>query len=320
MTAADHRCPICRGRDIRRFGERAGFPLGQCRACSHTFVSRAPTREEIDAIYERYSYEAQHLHALPAFLQPVVAEKVRGFAPFRRTGRLLDVGFGAGAFLLAAKEQSWRTYGIEVSRLAIEQARNNGLGEVVHADFLEAPFERAYFDVIVMSELIEHVPDPHAYVRQAQRLLAPGGLLYLTTPHGRGISGRLLKETWSVCCPPEHLHLFSKRSMRRCLTENGFGAIRIESRTVHPHELVQWATRRFWRASAVADRAPEMAADDRVQGSYRVNAMLLGSRWGRLLKQAANFVLDATSLGDGLAVYAVASDRATHQAAVNGLP
>lgn len=270
-------------------------------------MCRAPTSEELGAIYERYSYEAQHLQALPTFLKPVAAEKVRSFAPFRRTGRLLDVGFGAGTFLLAAKEQSWETYGIELSPLAVEQAKKNGLGKVVHGDFLEAPFERGYFDVIVMSELIEHVTDPHAYVQQACRLLVPGGLLYLTTPHGRGISGRLLEETWSVCSPPEHLHLFSKRSMHRCLAANGFDAIRIESRTVHPHELVQWVARPFRQngaTGATAGRRPAITSDDRVQKGYRVNAMLVGSRWGRVLKRMANFVLDATSLGDGLVVYA----------------
>lgn len=300
-----HHCPICKGTNVRPFGVRSGFPLGQCRTCGHSFVQPLPTREQIDAVYERYSYDMQHLHAMPAFLQPLIAEKVRGFEPYRSTGRLLDVGFGAGGLLLAAREQGWSPYGIEVSALAVEQARQNRLGEIIHGDFLEAPFEPGFFDVIVMSELIEHLPAPEAFIRHARSLLAPGGLLYLTTPHGRGVSGRVLKETWSVCSPPEHLHLFSRRSMLRCLAENGFGPIRIESRNVHPHELVQWAKRPLHALRP--NRAPaSFGADDRVQGSYRVNAALVGSRWGRLLKRAANVVLDATSLGDGLVVHATA--------------
>ena len=307
-----HRCPICKGVDVSAFGERSGFPLGQCRACGHSFVQRLPTREEIDAVYERYSYDAQHLDALPAFLQPVIAEKVRSFEPYRRTGRLLDVGFGAGALLRAAKDQGWSPHGIEVSRLAVEQARRNGLGEIVQGDFLEAPFEPGFFDVIVMSELIEHLPAPEPFIRHARRLLAPGGLLYLTTPHGRGLSGRVLRETWSVCSPPEHLHLFSRRSMMRCLAGNGFGPIRVEARSVHPHELVQWAKRPFRSLRRTGGHAqdPSFGADDRVQGSYRVNAALVGSLWGRTLKRAANIVLDATSLGDGLVVHATASSSA----------
>lgn len=298
-------CPICAGADVRPFGERSGFTVAQCGACRHSFVHPLPTRAELDAVYERYSYDRSHLDAMPAFLRPLIDEKVRSFDAYRRSGRLLDVGFGAGGLLRSASAHGWTPYGIELSALAVEQARQNGLGEIVHGDFLTAPFEPGFFDVIVMSELIEHLLAPEAFVRRARALLAPGGLLYLTTPHGRGLSGRVLKETWSVCSPPEHLHLFSRQSIERCLAEGGFGPIRIEARNVHPHELVRWATRPL--RGRHADRAPTaFGADDRVQGSYRVNAGLVRSRWGRLLKRAANAVLDVTALGDGLVVRATA--------------
>ncbi len=299
-------CPICHTGDTRTLGVRSGFPVARCRRCGHTFVTRRPTDAELNAVYERYSYDEQHLDALPDFLLPVVTEKVRSFAPYRQSGRLLDVGFGAGALLAVAKAEGFRPYGIEVSALAVEQAKAHGFADVVQGDFLEAPYPPGHFDVVVMSELIEHLTNPLAFARRAQELLRPGGLLYLTTPHGRGVSGRLLEEEWSVCSPPEHLHLFSKASMRRCLGEAGFETVKIESRNVHPHELVEWAKRPLSRLRSRSSSSEEahFSPDDRVQGSYRFNAMLVGSPIGRALKRVANVALDRTSLGDGLVVYA----------------
>ena len=65
------------------------------------------------------------------------------------------------------------------------------------------------FDVVIASEVLEHVLDPHAMLVEILRVLRPGGLLWATTPHGRGISARLLGLEWSNVCPPEHLQLFS---------------------------------------------------------------------------------------------------------------
>jgi len=307
-------CPICK-KDGHAFGVRSGFALGQCNSCGHTFTLETPSTAQIDAVYERYSYEEQHLDALPTFLEGVVREKVRSFSPYRSTGRILDVGFGAGALLRAAKNEGWRPYGIEVSALAVDQAKERGFEDVLLGDFTSAPFESNFFDVIVMSELIEHLPEPSSFILRAHDLLVPGGLLYLTTPHGRGISGRVLREGWSVCSPPEHLHLFSRTSMRHCLERSGFHDLRIEARNVHPHELIAWAKRpveALRRQSGTAKSKPMESAlspDTRVQGSYRVNAALLGSPWGRLLKKTANRVLDLTSLGDGLVVYATAGRK-----------
>jgi 2-polyprenyl-3-methyl-5-hydroxy-6-metoxy-1,4-benzoquinol methylase len=298
-------CPICSASNPLSIGETSGYRIARCRRCDHSFVENLPTAEQLDTIYERYSYETQTLEAFPAFLLPVIVEKVQSFEPHRRTGRLLDVGFGSGALLRSARDLGWKTHGIERSALAVEQARRNELGEIVLGDFVEAPFADEYFDVIVMSELIEHIPQPRSFFRAARRMLGHHGVLYMTTPHGRGVSGRVLKETWSVCAPPEHLHLFSRRSLHHALQDAGFGPVRIEARNVHPHELIQWAKRPFVRRDE-----GDFTSTERNEGSYRVNAALVGNRWGQLLKRAANRVLNLTSLGDGLVAYASARSPA----------
>src|SRR5262249_5882897 len=150
------------------------------------------------------------------------------------------VGFGAGAGLKAFADAGWEAHGIETSSIATERARARGMHEAVEGDFLRAPYDAGFFDLIVMSELIEHVVSPIQFLQQAARLLRAGGALYLTTPNGTGLSARVLGMTWSVIAPPQHLHLFSPKSLRIALRRAGFHRSRVQMHGLHPAELTQY--------------------------------------------------------------------------------
>jgi SAM-dependent methyltransferase len=290
-------CPICGGHRLQPLGSHGEYRLARCRICQHSFVINLPTADTLRMVYERYSYDVRHLQAVPAFVFPILTGVVTTFASHRRTNRLLDVGFGAGALLRVATDRGWEAHGIETSALAVRQARANGVAHVIEGDFFAAPYREGLFDVIVMDGVLEHLPEPAKFVQKAARLLRPAGLFYATTPHGRGLSGRLLGTSWSVSAPPEHLHLFSRGSMVRCLRNAGFSGVRVQTRGTNPYELVAYLRRRL-RPSAAG------ISFDRVTSSYRLNEALVSSRNGRIVKQVVNGVLDWTRLGDGLAVYA----------------
>ena len=86
-------------------------------------------------------------------------------------------------------------------------------GELEQLDLPEASF-----DVVSSMEVVEHVPDVNALLRECRRLLRPGGALYLTTPHGRGISARLLgtelERRRPAGAPPALLHPGPSRGAR----------------------------------------------------------------------------------------------------------
>jgi SAM-dependent methyltransferase len=96
------------------------------------------------------------------------------------------------------------------------------LGAHLHRGELpDAPFEPGSFDLIVMAEVIEHLPQPPAYLRAAHRLLAPRGTLFLTTPNYDGLSHWLWGNDWRVVAD-EHLNYFDRQSVRRLLETTGF--------------------------------------------------------------------------------------------------
>lgn len=296
-------CPICAS--PRDKLDPAHPDAWICSACAHIFASVVPPASELEELYKEYGYSSDVAVAPDLAATMRQAEVVRTFERHRRTGKLLDVGFGAGGLLSAAQSRGWKPYGVEISRSAVERAVENQVGAIWLGDLFDVPDDFTSFDVVVMTELIEHVPEPERLVARASELLRPGGLLYLTTPHGRGLSSRLLKSAWSVFSPPEHLQLFSKTSVRLLLERNGFSLESIEARGLHPHEVLGHIASRLGLRSGAA----RSSADARVASSSRLNARLMSTRTGRLLKRAANLALHASELGDGLEVHATSRRR-----------
>jgi SAM-dependent methyltransferase len=291
-------CPICTGK-ASDVGEREGYRLARCARCRHLFVVNLPTADALRDLYAKYSYESSgRLEDVPDFVHVRLREIAQQCEQFVRFRRMLDVGFGAGASLKAFGEAGWEAYGIEVSRSAVEHARRHGLQRAIEGDFLRAPYERGFFDLIVMTEVIEHLVSPIPFLEHATRLLRPGGAIYLTTPNGAGVSAQVLGITWSVVSPPEHLNLFSPQSVRIALERAGFDRSDVRTHGVHPAELVQHARRRL-RLSRDSDKPV-----DRGKTSYELNRTLSTSPTGRVFKRVANELLSATRLGDGFKVFA----------------
>ena len=91
------------------------------------------------------------------------------------------------------------------------------------------PFEDSSFDLVWASEVIEHVADTGQWLSEVRRVLAPGGRLLVTTPsHGRLRVALGGVERFSDPLG-DHLHLYTRRSLRTLLDEFGFGEVRVRA-------------------------------------------------------------------------------------------
>jgi hypothetical protein len=130
------------------------------------------------------------------------------------------------------------------------------------------------------------------------RLLRPGGLLWTTTPHARGLSARVLGVKWRCIWPPEHLQLFSAGGLKSLLRDVGFRDIRVQTTGGNPMEILH--------AMGGKKDAPRTEDQyfDRVATGYQLNESLMKSRPRRALKSIINGVLNLSRLGDSLKVFA----------------
>lgn len=151
--------------------------------------------------------------------------------PYRKGGRLLEIGCGDGSYLSLMRMLGWTVYGIEPDPMAAEVARAAGCD--VHVGTIEdAQFEAESFDAVVSHHVIEHVYDQKSFVSSAGRLLTNGGVMVVQTPNFQSLGHRLFGADTFSLDPPRHLCLFTPTSLRRLFEEsNIFRRVRITTPT-----------------------------------------------------------------------------------------
>jgi 2-polyprenyl-3-methyl-5-hydroxy-6-metoxy-1,4-benzoquinol methylase len=119
------------------------------------------------------------VHATWKYLMPFVRAEVGEGA------RWLDLGCAYGFLVDEARAAGFRAEGLDASHFAVAQARRHApaVAERLVAGHAERlPFAAARFDVVTAFDLLEHVPDPEAVIREAARVLRAGGLFLAATP------------------------------------------------------------------------------------------------------------------------------------------
>jgi SAM-dependent methyltransferase len=150
--------------------------------------------------------------------------------PHIEGGKILDIGCGSGAYLDLMQEVGWETYGVEPSEAGAERARASG-HDVFCGELLDAGYPSAFFDVILMHHVLEHVPNPKTVLRECHRILKGGGLILANVPNFDCYDRLTFAESWDPLDVPRHLYHFSASTLRQALEQAGFEVMRFRYRT-----------------------------------------------------------------------------------------
>ncbi|MEA2296426.1 MAG: hypothetical protein QOE86_4065, partial [Solirubrobacteraceae bacterium] len=235
-----HVCAACDGRDLvahlevaHALDQRGLVPttdaygtalddIVRCTACGHMQLANLPAEADLLELYED---AASHHYVSEEDGQRHTARQTLALIARHAAGphppRLLDLGCWVGFLLAEARERGWEVTGVEPSTFAAAYARDRLGLPVQHADLFTADLPDGDFDVVVLGDVIEHLPDPAAALERIGALLAPDGVLFMALPDaGSTVARRMGRRWWSVI--PTHVQYFTRPSMVALLRRTGY--------------------------------------------------------------------------------------------------
>jgi SAM-dependent methyltransferase len=157
-----------------------------------------------------------------------IAEECKALAAGRQ---FLDIGAGYGFFSRAALDRGFDVTAIEPTKECRDIFRiMNGfdpLPGMLSAEFARSNHGR--FDVVLMSQVLEHVVDLESTVRQMNDLLACNGIAVIAVPHIRSWLARVQGKGDMFITPPEHLNFFSAAGLSALFKQHGFHCCKIHT-------------------------------------------------------------------------------------------
>ena len=141
------------------------------------------------------------------------------------SGKLLDVGCGAGTFIYWAKKNNWDVYGLDFDKDAINTAKEVfKLKNVYDLDLLSfrEKFSDFKFKLVTFFDVFEHIDNHREFLEQINGALISGGYIAISTPYRCGARWLQSKDL-----PPRHLTRWSRSTITNYLKKNGFEVVYI---------------------------------------------------------------------------------------------
>jgi SAM-dependent methyltransferase len=222
---------VCAAADTKFLFEKSEHPVFRCAACRLEFLYPQPTDDVLASIYGAQYFlgdESAESDERVGRLKTATALRYLHFITQRLPEgkrRILEIGCGHGDLLFQAQILGFEVRGIEFSPSAVAVAnRRLGAGVVQAGTSETVDMPQQYFDVVVASDVLEHVRDPRSFLSFVYERLKPGGLVFLITPSPDSWSRKLLGRHWMEY-KVEHLFYLSKTALDHLLKDTGFEAV-----------------------------------------------------------------------------------------------
>jgi protein O-GlcNAc transferase len=227
-------CPLCEAKEIPTVKEAdcTQHPIYhpslpptmvwcRCASCGHVFTQGYFTPEAASVVFSKTVPHQTVGHDIEA-QRIVSARMVERVARHMPSGDWLDIGFGNGSLLFTAQEWGFTPVGVDLRQDNVTSLTK--LGYEAHCAQLEKLDYEGRFSVISMADVLEHIPYPKPALQAVNRLMTPGGVLFVSMPNlasmiWRAMDGVNVNPYWGEI---EHYHNFTRQRLYALLEEHGF--------------------------------------------------------------------------------------------------
>jgi len=223
-----------------RFGIETSYQIQKCTHCGLEQTTPLPDQTELNSLYERFynfsgesntRYTRLRAKFINSFLYSfwLLIDGDISFQQKGGTGRLLDVGCNEGRGLGFFRSHGFVAEGLELNSKAADVARAKGF--TVHGRTLEGFASANTYDVIVVSNVLEHSLNPAEMLRNIHRLLNANGQVWISCPNSRSWLRSVFGRFWINWHVPFHVVHFSPDTLRELLKKSRFEIVGMRQET-----------------------------------------------------------------------------------------
>jgi len=231
-------CPACGADESEIRFKKNGFRYVLCRVCRSLYCSPRPSKESLARFYS----SSESAKFWSDVFSPAVAEKRRTSLFRSKAGqiadllskqslspqKICDVGAGSGIFLgeLRLFFPDAKLFAIEPNASFASKCRTREI-ETLEANAEESAVWAGKFDLLISTEVIEHVYSPFDFVKCLYELVLPGGLCLMTGLGYEGFDILILQEESNSVFPPHHLNFLSVLGFETLFQRSGFENVQV---------------------------------------------------------------------------------------------
>lgn len=253
MTNQNLHCNLCGSSKFAVIFNRNQTQILKCLKCGLVFRSPIPDFTKIQEFYNKKglienkyfaglkkNYNLQN-PAVKLYLKEL--EKLKNITG---PGRALDIGCAYGVFLDLAKKYGWDPHGVEISQKSSVYARKHFKIPVFSGKVEQAKFRTGSFELVTMWDLIEHLQDPLATLKEVKRILKKDGYVLILTINIDSLIGKLSgfsPKTKDLLYDRQHNYFFSSKTLAKMLKKTGF--YQIETIDTAGSQINRWQSRKI---------------------------------------------------------------------------
>lgn len=230
------KCELCGEPSILKHGKYPGyqephkFKIFHCPDCNTSFsLPMVETAELYEHIYSNkdqvpgYDRYWEYANTVKNISDPLdylaeteetywgIKEALENIVQDKRSIRILEIGSGLGYLTYSLIKKNYNVIGLDISEIAVKKANENFGNYYICANLFDyAKLNKNVFDIVIMTEVIEHVQQPLKFITSIIELLKPEGKAIITTPNKTIFPDNII---WGYELPPIHCWWFSDKSM-----------------------------------------------------------------------------------------------------------